>query len=114
MAHPMTTNIVAGSVTAEANTKSYSLMAMKKAAYRVAAQCTVIFGEVLPGGSVRLEFVPAAGSSDDVLSAAIPAFFREANDYDLREKIAAETAPLRNLILAHAFSRTRLSETASE
>jgi His-Xaa-Ser system protein HxsD len=108
------TRIVAGSIAAEANTKNYSLTAMKKAAYRAAARCTVIFGDELPDGKVLLEFVPMSGSADDVLAEAIQAFFRDANDYDLRERIAAETAPLRNLILAHAFSRTRLSETAGE
>jgi His-Xaa-Ser system protein HxsD len=108
------TRLVAGSIAAEANTKNYSLMAMKKAAYRIAARCTVIFGDELPDGKVHLEFVPPSGLPDDALPEAIREFFRDANDYDLREKIAAETAPLRNLILAHAFSRTRLSETTGE
>lgn len=108
------TRIVAGSTAIDANTKNYSLMAMKKAAYRVADRCTVIFGNELPDGKVHLEFVPVSGSPDDAMADAVQAFFRDANDYDLREQVAAETAPLRNLILAHAFSRTRLSETTGE
>ncbi len=34
--------------------------------------------------------------------------FQELLDQELREQIAVETAPLRNLILAHAYSRTGL------
>lgn len=33
-------------------------------------------------------------------------FKKEVLDQDLREKLKAETEPVRNLILAHAFSRT--------
>jgi hypothetical protein len=37
-------------------------------------------------------------------------FLWEATDYDLRERISSKTAALRNLILAHGFSRTRLAD----
>jgi His-Xaa-Ser system protein HxsD len=87
--------------------EAYSFEALQKAAYRLADRCTVIFHEVLDGRA-RLSF--ATLQSADDLEQVKRVFFREALDYTLRDRIAAETNPLRNLILAHAFSRTRLVE----
>jgi His-Xaa-Ser system protein HxsD len=89
----------------------YSIAALKKAAYRLADRCTVVFG-IPDGNRVALEFMSPQDTPEAVVREAVRAFFEEATDYDLRDRIAAETAPLRNLILAHAFSRTKLVDGA--
>ena len=79
--------------------RSYRLSAIKKAGYRIAKRCTIRLsspeGDQLP---VTLE-----GRSEDVSE-----FYRELLDQELRELVAEETAPLRTLILAHAFSKSDL------
>lgn len=98
------------SATAEADLSVYSLPALKKAAYRLADRCTVMFGT--PNGSrIPLEFLFSKATAEDDARECVRAFFEEALDYDLRDRLAAETTPLRNLILAHAFSRTKLIQT---
>jgi His-Xaa-Ser system protein HxsD len=85
----------------------YSLTAVKKAAYRGAARCTVVIGS--PDGDrlpVRFAFRP--GTSASAAQEAVRRFHEDLVDEDLRERLNAETAPLRGLILAHAFSRTDL------
>lgn len=42
-------------------------------------------------------------------SSAISSFRREVLDQDLREQLKKETEQVRNLILAHAFSKTGIS-----
>ena len=49
-----------------------------------------------------------ANMSEEAHQAALDDFQTEVLDQNLREKIKLETAPTRNLILAHAFSRTGL------
>ena len=44
--------------------------------------------------------------SDDSFAKLIDDFKKEVLDQDLREKLKVETEPVRNLILAHAFSKT--------
>lgn len=83
---------------------AYSLTSLKKAAYRVADRCTVIFG---PSDSDTVALTVIANADVDV-TMCVRAFMDEALDQDLRERIGAQTAPLRDLILAHAFSRTSL------
>lgn len=85
----------------------YRLSAIKKAAYRVAAQCTVVLGAEEEGRQ-HVSFLMKPGSADHALLEAARAFFQELLDQELREQIAEETAPVRTLILAHAFSRTDL------
>jgi His-Xaa-Ser system protein HxsD len=82
----------------------YSLTALKKAAYRLADRCTVVLSDV-GETTVKASLLCAgpAGVDEHVRS-----FLDEALDQELREQIGASTAGLRDLILAHAFSRTRL------
>lgn len=86
----------------------YSLDAIKKAAYRY---CDIAVCEIEPGSDeiiCTLRFLSdltpeaAARTADD--------FRLEVLDQDLRGSVAAETAPLRNAILAYALSRTSLSD----
>ncbi len=86
------------------------LTAVKKAAYRLADRLTVALGtptadapDLLP---VTFLFKPR--TSEATAAEAARAFYQELLDQELREQIAAETAPLRALILAHAFSKTDL------
>jgi His-Xaa-Ser system protein HxsD len=91
----------------EVDTSVYSLVALKKAAYRIADRCSVVFG-AMDGNRVEVAIACAPSTSEEQIRQCVRAFFEEALDQDLRERISAETAPLRNLILAHAFSRTKL------
>lgn len=50
----------------------------------------------------------AEGVSQPAAQAQIDRFKKEVLDQDLRRKLRAETEPIRNLILAHAFSKTGL------
>jgi His-Xaa-Ser system protein HxsD len=56
--------------------------------------------------AVTLRFKPT--TTDVTAREAARLFFQELLDQELREKIGQETAPLRNLILAHAFSKIDL------
>jgi len=46
--------------------------------------------------------------SEDTIDSIVETFRKEVLDQDLRGSIKAETESVRNLILAHAFSRTSL------
>ena len=87
--------------------RSYRLAAIKKAAYRIADRCTAALGsptdERLP---LTLTF--KAGTSETAAKECVRLFLEELLDQELRAEIAAETEPLRVLILAHAFSKTDL------
>ena len=50
------------------------------------------------------------GEDPESASATVAAFRREVVDQVLRERIRAETEPVRNLILAHVFSNTAVVE----
>lgn len=87
--------------------RSYRLAAVKKAAYRLAARCTAVLGtlehEQLP---IAFNFKP--GTNEATAREAVRLFFEELLDQELREHVAEETAPMRALILAQAFSKTDL------
>jgi His-Xaa-Ser system protein HxsD len=87
--------------------RNYRLAAVKKAAYRLASRCTAVLGtteaEKLP---ITFTFKP--GTNELTALEAVRSFFEELLDQDLREHIADETAPMRTLILAQAFSKTDL------
>ena len=95
------------SATVEVDTTIYSVTALKKAAYRFADRCSIQIG-VPEGTRLSLAFRSVRGEGESTVRDCISGFFDEALDYDLRERVAGETAQLRNLILAHAFSRTKL------
>ena len=85
----------------------HRLTAIKKTAYRLAAECTTVLGE-LDESRLPVTFLFKDGTTEAKARAVVSRFFQELVDQDLREEIAEETAPLRTLILAHAFSRTGL------
>lgn len=85
----------------------YALMAIEKAAYRFSDRFTCQIETTQAGLQVALK-PKRADMSEETLQAALDDFKTEVLDQNLREKIKLETAPTRNLILAHAFSRTGL------
>jgi His-Xaa-Ser system protein HxsD len=87
----------------------YRVIAVKKAAYRVAHTCTVILGTP-EGDQLPLKFSFRPGTSDSAAQEAVRLFHQELLDEELRATIHGETDSLRALILAHTFSRTNLIE----
>jgi len=91
------------------DTGIYSLDAIKKTAYKFAAVASVI---LQPKGdrtiNIVFNFEGVQKKSDP--SRVIADFCNELLDQDLREIIKRETTPVRNLILAHTFSRSSLIE----
>lgn len=85
----------------------YALMAIEKAAYRFSDRFTCVIESTQGGLQVTLK-PKRADMSEETRQAALDDFQTEVLDQNLREKIKLETAPTRNLILAHAFSRTGL------
>ncbi len=94
------------SVETEFSAEAFSLETVKKSAYRmldrfsadIRAEGTVI--------SCRLDFRTPV--SKEHARKAVMDFRDEVLDQDLRKIVAEETAPMRNAILAYAFSRTGL------
>ena len=84
----------------------FSLDSIKRAAYRFIDKFSVDFH--LSGDQILcvLNFSPKI--SPEGASYLLDDFKREVLDQDLRIAIAKETEGVRNLILAHAFSRTSL------
>lgn len=87
--------------------RNYRLTAIKKTAYRLADKCTVALGSIA-GDHLPLSFSFVATSTATSRDEIIRLFFQELLDQELREDLAGETAALRHLILAQAFSRTDL------
>jgi len=91
------------------DTRVYSLDAVKKTAYKFAALTSVILQPKTDNVvSVLFNFAGIHGKNDP--EQVISDFCNALLDQDLREIIKRETTPVRNLILAHAFSRTSLVE----
>lgn len=86
---------------------AYSVDAIQRAAYRLSdrASCEIVVGEK----AIEVEVTPLAEDSD--ASVLLAELRSEALDQVLRERIREETADVRNLVLALAFSRTGLAES---
>lgn len=96
-----------GAVNTTIDVRAYRLTAIKKAAYRLANRCTVVLGPP-DEHAVPVSFRFRPGTAEETALEAVRAFYDEVMDQELREQIAEETAPLRTLILAHAFSKVDL------
>jgi His-Xaa-Ser system protein HxsD len=89
----------------------YRLSAVKKAAYKFGARCFVTIG-TQPNGLVRVTLRLKPGTHPD---GSVEGEFRnEVLDQELREAILEETAPVRNLLLAQAFSAISLIDREAE
>jgi His-Xaa-Ser system protein HxsD len=91
------------------STSIYSVKAVKKAAYKFADRTSIIINPG-PDSTISLVFNFAGKYANNDPKQVIADFCNELLDQDLRERIKKETEPLRNLILAHAFSRTSLAD----
>jgi His-Xaa-Ser system protein HxsD len=100
-------NFVAGVMETSVALRSYRLIAVKKAAYRLARSCTVVLGDP-EGETLPISFHFRDAIDESTARATVRRFFEELLDQELREQIGEETAPLRTLIMASAFSRIDL------
>ncbi|WP_331694268.1 His-Xaa-Ser system protein HxsD [Pandoraea sputorum] len=91
----------------ELDEEFYSPEAVQKAAYRFIDRLTVVISRV--GANVICEIDVNSGIETPVGN-LLSNFKRELLDQQLRAQIKAETEPVRNLILAYAFSRTGLQQ----
>ena len=91
------------------NTSIYSVGAIKKAAYKFADRTSVMINPVSES-AVLIVFNFVGKHAESNPEQVISDFCNELLDQDLRERIKKETEPMRNLILAHAFSRTSLAD----
>lgn len=88
------------------DSRLYSGDAIKRALYRFTDRFA---GDIRQAGDAfvcTLQF--SADKSDVTRNLDIMNFKKDVLDQDLREKIRSETESVRNLILAHAFSKTGL------
>lgn len=85
----------------------YSLEAVQKAAYRFIDRLTVLISKGSETVICEIDFINGTTlAPDDILAD----FKRELLDQQLRAQIKRETEPVRNLVLAYAFSRTGLQQ----
>jgi His-Xaa-Ser system protein HxsD len=96
-----------GAVVGRLDTRVYRLIAIKKAAHRLAAHFTVSF-ESVTDEHVHLVLRGKSKWTDAEADDVIKAFNQELLDQELREHVGEETASIRTLILAQAFSKTGL------
>jgi His-Xaa-Ser system protein HxsD len=92
-------------------TDLYRIKAIQKAAYRFAGKCYVSVETIAPG-QARAVLRPKERLVDP---AQLEGEFRnEVLDQELREQIAEETMPVRNLLLAQAFSSLTLADAEAD
>ncbi len=99
-----------GSFVARFDSNVYRLSAVKKAAYKYGGMFQVLIEET--DGVVLASLRPASCNTDPEEAAGM--FCNEVLDQELREEIAAETNGIRDLLLAHAFSKTSLIDSELE
>ncbi len=86
------------------DSRVYTLIAVKKAAYKYIDSFSADIS--LTNDEVRCSLKLTYPRSDESFARLVDDFKKEVLDQDLREKLRVETEPVRNLILAHAFSKT--------
>lgn len=86
----------------------FGLDEIKKAAYRFTDRCTFEFE--VEGADIVCTLRLAGDKDPGEAQRLEDAFRNEVLDQDLRRRIADETAPIRNAILAYAFSKTGIQE----
>lgn len=84
----------------------YSADAIKKAAYRSINRFAVNIA--IEGNEIRCSLTFKESATDPQIKTYLDEFKKEVLDQDLRESIKKETEGVRNLILAHTFSKTGL------
>lgn len=84
----------------------YSLDIIKRASYRHADKG--IFDIQLENGFISVKFLSKKKLDEDSFEFFKQKFLTDVLDEDLRATIRLETSDVRNLILAHAFSKSAL------
>lgn len=93
------------------STKLYSIEAIKRVVYKFADRAAILLIPTDKPDFINLSIKRLSKSDESqALDILIDEIKSELLDQDLREIIKRETAPLRNVIFAHAFSRTKLVE----
>ena len=93
------------------DTSVYRLTAIKKAAHKFGDLFHIVIRPTTDG---RVEAVLKAKTTLANPKRVVGEFCNEVLDQELRELVAQETQAVRDLILAHAFSKTSLLSTESE
>ena len=99
---------MASALTLKLDSHIYGLEAVQKASYRFIDRLTILISEH-ESGTIVCEIDPVAGLTA-AFDVVVADFKRELLDQELRSKIKAETEPVRNLILAYAFSLSGLQQ----
>lgn len=107
MTDPTALTFSDGRIATTIDLQTYRLTAVKKAAYRLAERLTAVLGST-EDSMLGITFTFKASTDAKAATESVRLFFQELLDQELREQIAEETAPMRTLILAHAFSKTDL------
>jgi His-Xaa-Ser system protein HxsD len=89
----------------------YRLSAIKKAAYKFGDKCHVRVSTA-ESSHIRVE-LKAKNTNEDMVRLSGD-FCNEVLDQELREVVAEETATMRNLLLAQAFSATSLIDALGD
>lgn len=82
----------------------FSLIAVKKAAYKYIDSFSADIS--LTNDEVKCLLKLTSPRNDESCARLVDDFKKEVLDQDLREQLKVETEPVRNLILAHAFSKS--------
>ncbi|SRR6266536_6307756 len=88
----------------------YRVSAIKKAAYKFGS----LFHILIEDGEKASEVVLKPNAVCPSPEESAGQFCNEVLDQELREQIAAETEGIRNLLLAHTFSKTALIDSDTE
>jgi His-Xaa-Ser system protein HxsD len=85
----------------------YSPTAVQKAGYRLAKRCSLVI-DCLVENELRGSLLLPPDTTEIQARGVAADFFRELSDQQLRERVQEETKGIRELVLAHAFSKTDL------
>lgn len=86
------------------SSEAFSWISIKKTAYCFSGRCSFDFHS--EGKEIICKLLFPRPQSPQIVAAIELAFRNELLDQDLRARIAEETTPLRNAVLAFAFSKT--------
>ena len=86
------------------SSEAFSWISIKKAAYRFSGRCSFDFQS--NGKDIVCKLLFAKPERNEVVTSIELAFRNELLDQDLRSQIAEETTPVRNAVLAFAFSKS--------
>jgi His-Xaa-Ser system protein HxsD len=93
-------------VTTSFDVATFGIDTVKRAAYRLSDLASFDISQEGNRINCRLDFLTPLSQEES--KHLLARFRNEVLDQDLRRSIAEETAPVRNAILAYAFSRTGL------